>query len=84
MGAVDSAGRGLAMASPLKREISLVTAVIVVVVVLALVVGAYWYLSGGSALSERNKPPARPLQPPSNLMMPGGVGAGAPPAPSPR
>jgi hypothetical protein len=68
------------MASPLKREVSPVVAAVIVIVVLVLVAGAYWYLSGGSALSERNKPPARPLQPPPNLIMPRGAGpAGAPP-----
>jgi len=68
------------MASPLKREVSPVVAAVIVIVVLALVAGAYWYLSGGSALSERNKPPARPLQSPPNLMMPQGAGpAGASP-----
>lgn len=65
------------MASPLKREISPVTAVVVIVLILAIVVGAYWYLSGGSS-GRVSKEPAKPLQPPPNLMMPqgaGGVGA---------
>lgn len=65
------------MASPLRREISPVTAVVVILVILAVVAGAYWYLSGGGSASE-SKEPAKPIQPPSNLMMPqgaGGVGA---------
>jgi hypothetical protein len=48
------------MASPLKREVSPVVAAVIVIVVLVLVAGAYWYLSGGSALSERNKQPPAP------------------------
>lgn len=66
------------MASPLKREISPVMAVVVIVLVLSIVAGAYWYLAGGGSASE-SKGPARPLQPPSNLMMPrGAAGVGAP------
>lgn len=71
------------MASPLKREISPAVAVVVIVLVVAVVVGSYWFLSGGSSPMQK-KEPARPLQPPSNLAMPGGAGAGAPPIPSPR
>ena len=66
------------MASPFKREVSPVVAVVVIVLVIAVVLGAYWYLSGGSSLTAK-KEPARPLQPPPNLMVPQGAGAGAPP-----
>lgn len=65
------------MASPLKREVSPTVAVVVIVLILAIVAGAYWYLSGGSSIGAK-KEPARPLQPPPNLMVPqgaGGVGA---------
>jgi flagellar basal body-associated protein FliL len=72
------------MASPLKREVSPVVAAVIVIVVLALVAGAYWYLAGGSAISERNKGPARPLEPPPNLMMPQGAGPAGAPQPAPR
>lgn len=60
------------MASPLKREVSPVVALVVIVVLLLIVVGAYWKISGGR--SNISKEPARPLQPPPNLMMPQGVG----------
>lgn len=65
------------MASPLRREVSPITAVVVILVILAVVAGAYWYLSGGSSTGA-SKEPAKPLQPPPNLMIPqgaGGVGA---------
>ncbi|MDW8321286.1 MAG: hypothetical protein RMM08_07975 [Armatimonadota bacterium] len=68
------------MASPLKREVSPVVAVVVIVLAVALVLGAYWFLSGGTGVPTSDQP-ARPLQPPPNFTMPGGAGAGVPPAP---
>lgn len=64
----------------MKKEISPTVAVVVIVLVIALVVGAYWFLSGGTGVPTSDQP-ARPLQPPPNFSMPGGAGTGAPPAP---
>ena len=64
------------MASPLKREVPPVVAVVVVVLVLGIIFGAYWYMTR----TKESEQPARPLQPPPNLMMPQGAGpAGASP-----
>ncbi|MCL6474011.1 MAG: hypothetical protein K6U75_03005 [Firmicutes bacterium] len=68
------------MASPLKREVSPVVAVVVVVVVLGLIFGAYWYLTA----TKESDQPARPLQPPPSVTMPQGAGAGSAPSTAPR
>lgn len=66
------------MASPLKREVSPAAAIVVIMVVLAAIIGAYWYLSQGSASGSVTKP-ARPIQPPPNVVIPQGAGPTAAP-----
>ncbi|MCS7309126.1 MAG: hypothetical protein RMK92_04715 [Armatimonadota bacterium] len=61
----------------MKREISPAVAAVVIMLVIALVVGAYWFLSGGSGVPTSDQP-ARPLQPPPNFAVPGGAGVGTP------
>jgi hypothetical protein len=68
------------MASPLKREVPPVVAVVVVVLVLGIIFGAYWYMTR----TRESEQPARPLQPPPNFTMPQGVGPGGAPPTAPR
>lgn len=65
------------MASPLKREVSPAVAVVVLVVLVLIIIGVYWKLSGGG--SNISKEPARPLQLPPNVAMPGGAPTTTPP-----